>query len=217
MYKILPNIGYIEKKLSKEDLNKLKSYIKNKRKKVNHTLAGNINSSYDIKDKNNSFYNNTIVPTIVEYMKLLNKSASQAIPKTLTKNCSFVLSSFWVNFQKKHEFNPIHNHSGVFSFVIWINIPVDFKKESKLPFVNHSNSPLTNCFQFSYTNVLGQVITHTYKLNSSYEGTMLFFPSKLNHVVYPFYSSNKNRISISGNIYLDPEKIIKEKNVISKK
>ena len=150
-------------------------------------------------------------------MKLLNGGASQVIPEILTKNCSFVLSSFWVNFQKKYEFNPVHNHTGVFSFVIWIDIPVDFKKESKLPFVSHSNTPLTNCFQFSYTSILGQVSTSTYKLSPDYEGTMLFFPSKLNHTVYPFYSSNKNRISISGNISLDPEKIIKEKNVISKK
>ena len=217
MYKTLPNIGYIEKKLSEEDLNKLKSYIKNKGKKANSSLAGNINSSYYIKDKNNSFYNNTLVPTALEYMKLLNGGASQVIPEILTKNCSFVLSSFWVNFQKKYEFNPVHNHTGVFSFVIWIDIPVDFKKESKLPFVSHSNTPLTNCFQFSYTSILGQVSTSTYKLSPDYEGTMLFFPSKLNHTVYPFYSSNKNRISISGNISLDPEKIIKEKNVISKK
>ena len=43
---------------------------------------------------------------------------------------------------------------------------------------------------------------------------MLFFPSKLNHVVYPFYTSNKNRISISGNVALDPQKIIDKKNVL---
>jgi len=32
---------------------------------------------------------------------------------------------------------------------------------------------------------------------------MVFFPSQLQHVVYPFYSSNKERISISGNVMLD--------------
>jgi hypothetical protein len=38
---------------------------------------------------------------------------------------------------------------------------------------------------------------------------MLFFPSKLQHQVYPFYTSNKDRVSVSGNICLNVDKIIK--------
>ena len=34
------------------------------------------------------------------------------------------------------------------------------------------------------------------------EGTMLFFPANLKHIVYPFYDCKKERISISGNISL---------------
>ena len=207
MYKTFPNIGFIEKKLNKETIKILKSYVKNKQDKFNYSLAGNINSSFNIKDKNNWFYNNIIVPTIIEYQK---NSIIDLDPKILTKNCAFVLNAFWVNFQKKHEFNPMHNHSGVFSFVIWIDIPVDFKEENKLPFVNHSNAPNANCFQFAYTNTLGQMLNYKYKLSKEYEGTMLFFPSSLMHIVYPFYSSNKTRVSISGNISLNPEKILKE-------
>ena len=207
MYKTFPNIGFIEKKLNKETIKILKSYVKNKQDKFNYSLAGNINSSFNIKDKNNWFYNNIIVPTIIEYQK---NSIIDLDPKILTKNCAFVLNAFWVNFQKKHEFNPIHKHNGVFSFVIWLDIPVNFKKESKLNFVNHSNSPKASCFEFVYTNTLGQIETYRYQLGSNYNETMLFFPSKLNHVVYPFYTSNKNRISISGNVALDPHK----KNVL---
>ena len=209
MYKTFPNIGFIEKKLNKETIKILKCYVKNKQDKFNYSLAGNINSSFNIKDKNNWFYNNIIVPTIIEYQK----NSIDVDPKILTKNCAFVLNAFWVNFQKKYEFNPVHSHNGVFSFVIWLDIPVNFKKESKLNFVNHSNSPKANCFEFVYTNTLGQIETYRYQLSSNYNGTMLFFPSTLNHVVYPFYTSNKNRISISGNIALDPQKIINKKNV----
>ena len=32
---------------------------------------------------------------------------------------------------------------------------------------------------------------------------MLFFPSKLNHQVYPFLNCEEERISISGNILLN--------------
>ena len=31
------------------------------------------------------------------------------------------LHSLWVNYQSKHEFNPVHIHDGLFSFVIWQN------------------------------------------------------------------------------------------------
>ena len=97
MYKTFPNIGFIEKKLNKETIKILKSYVKNKQDKFNYSLAGNINSSFNIKDKNNWFYNNIIVPTIIEYQK----NSIDVDPKILTKNCAFVLNSFWVNFQKK--------------------------------------------------------------------------------------------------------------------
>ena len=35
------------------------------------------------------------------------------------------------------------------------------------------------------------------------EGTMLFFTANRPHQVYPFYTSNKTRVSISGNIVLN--------------
>ena len=35
------------------------------------------------------------------------------------------------------------------------------------------------------------------------EGTMLFFPSQLDHQVYPFYDCDEERISVSGNIISD--------------
>jgi len=200
----LPNIGIIEQKLSSETISRLKDYIKNKKEKTNHTLAGNIKESNTLVDKDDWFFKNILLPSIDEYNNLYTDIA---VPHFLTKNCQYILNSFWVNFQKKYEFNPIHNHGGLFSFVIWIKIPSSFKKECELPFVKHSNSKYPNSFQLFYTNALGQVSTCDYNLEPSHEGTMLFFPSKFSHCVYPFYLSNKKRISISGNIYLNPEKI----------
>ena len=40
----------------------------------------------------------------------------------------------------------------------------------------------------------------SYKLSKNYEGTMLFFPAKLRHCVYPFYGTDEPRISIAGNL-----------------
>jgi len=205
MFKIIPkyfpNIGWLEIKLSSEILNFLKECINNKKENFNKRLAGNIEKSYLIKDKNNWFFKKVLAPCIEKYIKEFSESC---IPQILTKNCKYVLTQMWVNYQKKAQFNPVHKHEGVFSFVVWINLPSSFKEESKLKFIKYSNSPAASTFQFHYTDSLGKLQTFTYKLDSTYEGTMLFFPASLNHQVYPFYLSNKNRISISGNICFDP-------------
>jgi len=206
MHKILPNVGIIEDKLNEKTIKKLKSYIKNKQNKINKKLAGNINESFSILDKKNLFFKTVLLPLINQYSP---KDLAAIVPNVLTKDCSFVLHEFWVNFQKKFEFNPVHNHRGVFSFVIWVDIPSSYNKEKELSFIKHSNEPSSNTFQFCYTNILGQITAYSYPLESEDEGTILLFPSKLIHLVYPFYLSNKNRVSISGNISLDPKKLIK--------
>ena len=58
--------------------------------------------------------------------------------------------------------------------------------------------------------MLGQQRTYWYNLNKEDEGTMLLFPSDLKHSVYPFYKCDDERVSISGNIYLDGFKRIDE-------
>ena len=204
MFKYFTNIGYLESKLSVNHTSLLKKYIKNRSKKPKTTLAGNLNSSFQLKDTDNKFFNKVIKPNINEHIH----EFGSCTPSILTKDCKFVLKDLWVNFQKKYEFNPIHNHDGAYSFVIWIQIPSSFKEEIKLPFIKNSNSKCPNTFQFIYTNSLSNIVTQSYHLDSSYEGTMLFFPAKLDHLVYPFYLSNKYRISISGNVSLDPEQLL---------
>jgi len=205
MVELFPNIGIIKEKLDDKTMNKLKSYIKNKKNNASHTLAGNLENSFIIEDKDNWFFNNVLLHLINQYSK---KDLEVIIPSTLTKNCSYVLDSFWVNFQNKYEFNPTHSHTGVFSFVVWIEIPSSYKKEKELKFAKESNSPCPNTFEFIYTNILGIVASERIHLEPEDKGTILLFPAKLLHQVYPFYLSNKQRISISGNIALDPTKLI---------
>ena len=204
MFKYFKNIGYLESKLSVNHMSLLKKYIKNRSKKHKTDLAGNLNGSFQLKDTDNKFFKEVIKPNIHEHIHEFGSST----PSILTKSCQFVLKDLWVNFQKKYEFNPVHDHSGVYSFVIWIQIPSSFEEEIKLPFIKNSNSKCPNTFQFIYTTSLGTTVAQNYHLNPSYEGTMLFFPAKLNHCVYPFYLSNKERISISGNVSLDPEQLL---------
>ena len=205
MFSSLKNTGIIKEKLNNKEMNKLKSYIKNKKNNISETLAGNINNSFFIEDKDNWFFNNVLLNLISKYS---TEDLKVIVPSVLTKNCAYTLDSFWVNFQNKYEFNPTHSHTGVFSFVVWVEIPSSYKKEKELKFAKKSNSPCPNTFEFIYTNILGMVSSERYHLEPEDKGTILLFPAKLLHQVYPFYLSNKKRISISGNIRLDPTKII---------
>ena len=200
--------GVVQRKLSKETLDRLNSYIKNKKQNWNKELVGQINSSFFLEDKNNWFFEKEVLPTIEEYMDQ-PICGTWLIPKILNDNCAIKMESLCVNFQKKPEFNPFHTHSGLFSFVIWMKIPARYDKEKKLPFVDHANCAYPNTFQLFYTNSSGRICTHDYHLNPEDEGTMLFFTANRGHQVYPFYTSNKTRVSISGNIILDVNQVIK--------
>ena len=57
-------------------------------------------------------------------------------------------------------------------------------------------------------DILGNFLSHSYEMNPKIEGTMLFFPSQLNHSVNPFYNCDEDRISISGNISLNTAKTL---------
>ena len=109
----------------------------------------------------------------------------------------FKMSRPWINYQKKNEFIPNHIHDGSFSYTIWIDIPYDSDEELK------EGGEHASCFLFSYTDILGATRLHHIKLNKKDNGRMLFFPAQLRHQVYPFYTSDKYRISISGNVLLD--------------
>ena len=116
------------------------------------------------------------------------------------------LLTCWRNIeQKKYEYNPIHQHDGVFTFVIWYQIP--FYKEDEVKYgpgkepnleFNHNGE-----FEFVYHNgkEKGIVFEHL-NVDKNMEGYMAIFPSDLHHIVYPFYTSDDYRITLSGNIKL---------------
>ena len=185
---------------------RLWEYISNAKensKSLKANLAGNLSSSLVLNDTDNWFFVNTCIPIIGKYKEFFKKSTafnSQSISKN---DLPYGLDNFWVNFQKQHEFNPMHNHSGVYSFVVFMKIPTVWKEQCEIPFVKESNSPKASAFEFVYTDIMGNISQYTYCLDSSFEGIMLFFPAEMMHKVYPFYNCEEERITISGNIVYD--------------
>ena len=55
-------------------------------------------------------------------------------------------------------------------------------------------------FSFLGTNEMGRIQTYDLPVDNSWQGKMALFPADLNHQVYPFYTSDEERITISGNV-----------------
>ena len=109
-------------------------------------------------------------------------------------------TSVWVNFQKKHEYNPCHFHDGAVSWVLWVSIPYLLKEELEMESVKNSNYQVASKFQFIYNTLDGGIKMHLLDIDRTWEGCMIMFPSYLKHQVYPFCTSNKMRISMAGNV-----------------
>ena len=200
-----PNLGWLEKKLSDEEMKRLWKYIDNRGESVKDTLAGHVHESNSLIDEDGWFFKNTLLQLIYMYAGEFD-NVGDKLP-TPNKHPYF-LSRMWVNYQKQCEYNPLHDHTGVYSFVIWMKIPTKQEEQDKISFSSEANTKKNSTFQILYNNFLGQPTTITYYMNPECEGTMFFFPSQLQHQVYPFYNCDEDRISISGNILLNTNELL---------
>lgn len=201
------NLGWLQYRLSNTEMNHLWKCIENKKGDMKSSLAGNISNSYALIDEEGWFVRNTLLSVIEMYSKEFHNLASD-VPTSQVH--PLFLNSFWVNYQNQNEFNPLHDHTGIYSFVIWMKIPTEYSEQKNLPIARANSSCISN-FSFEFVNILGGSEHYTYEMGSDWEGVMLFFPSNLKHQVYPFYNCDETRISISGNISLNTDKPFKEK------
>ena len=158
--------------------------------RMNRTLAGQIAKEYQL-DKSQKIINS--------YLEEMGRSYQQEWDYYPGQDLK--VDSLWVNMQKKHEYNPIHNHDGVLSFVGWMEVP--YKLEDELNQEHSANSrtkDYSSSFQFIYSSVLGNIVNEIFHVENGWEGRIVMFPAKLLHVVYPFFTSEGYRISIAGNL-----------------
>lgn len=201
------NISYFRDKLPNHAISLLDEKVNNIKENfntlvaTNNSLAGNIAREYNFDKETLSEIENLVLP----YAKLYYQKNPMVQVGHISENYALsklYLNNAWVNFQKKYEFNPSHTHTGVISFVIWLKVPYTIKQEMTNKSVAYSNSPVAGCFQFMYCDALGNINGHTISCEKETEGTILIFPAKMQHCVYPFFTSDEYRISISGNFYI---------------
>jgi len=197
-----PNIGFLKINLNQEQMAPILQEVTEIKEnfllveRANKFLVGNIKKEFELTKSHKHI--ELLLQDYVQHYEDNFKFMSKIT--VLSENRPLYLDKLWVNFQEKHEFNPVHDHTGVFSFVIWVKIPYNLKNETALSPGVDSAQPLAGHFSFYYTNTLGNLCHFSIPADETMENTLLIFPSKLNHSVYPFYSSEDFRISVSGNV-----------------
>lgn len=191
---------YVLADVPKDILKILDDVIKEKElSPVNGDLAGNIKHEYSI-PRGKAAVSPMLMHMIVKHREKYPNYFKVAHSALNYKACEVELFNLWVNFQKKHEFNPMHIHDGLYSFVIWHKVPYTMQKEKeRLPHMR-SEDFRAGMFSFFFCEPSGKISQEALPVDNSWEGKVALFPASLNHCVYPFYTSDEYRISISGNL-----------------
>lgn len=201
-----PNIGlmfirFTEQELKPviDEINKIKENF-NLGVPMNYSLAGNIKHEYKLFDSV-AYLDTILVGYVINYIRKYDLGKKADVMLQYPEKIK--IGNVWANYQQKHEFNPVHCHSGVVSFVIWLDIPYKSSDEVSLSGSDKSNYPVAGKFSFLYSDSLGGSKATVLPVDRDWNLTVCLFPSQMNHVVYPFYSSDDYRITISGNYFFD--------------
>ena len=202
------DVGFLHGSFTDEDLlplrkevDSIKNNFENSTKNNKH-LAGNIKKEFRLDDqKMFDHLENLFFPMIDQYNNFFRYTRTVSVINA--EELPLMLSDIWINFQEKYEFNPIHKHTGIMSFVIWLDIPYSIEDERNQFIDSLPETVKAGTFNFYYLNSLGKISEKTIFADRTYRNNFLLFPSEMNHCVYPFYTSDDYRISVSGNFVLN--------------
>ena len=198
------SVGFLNYKFIDEELQLLRNTINDIVKSPsnylewNRELAGNLEKEYKLPIDLHEKMHDLLVPLEKAYYDIFPDFRDSR--DVCLNSAELMVDSMWVNFQKKYEFNPPHVHKGVFSFVIWLDIPYSFSDEQLQLHSVRSLSKRAGSFSFFYLDTDGKIKERVINADREYRNIILFFPAKLMHCVYPFYTTDEYRISVSGNI-----------------
>ena len=151
-------------------------------------LAGIIKEEYSYEDRQE------YVEEIAQFLTVYDAAYQKWKSEEYKVKPEYILNSLWVNYMKKNEYNPPHDHSDFLSFVIFLKVPEEITREQE-KFLGNSAGPGSLSFLYGEGN--RQSIT--YQSIKPKERDIFIFPAWMKHYVAPFYS-DVTRISVSGNI-----------------
>jgi len=173
----------IRKRLLKDGKKDLKSYHK--------SLAGHLHTQLKYNDKTTKWFYQESHFIWQAYRE--GWSRWSGLPNT---NCELNAHDLWVNFMKPGDFNPVHTHGGDYSFVIFLDVPKELKKEQD---AFEGTSAVPGSLMFEFTQQAKPKWAQTGQAVKPQTGDMYIFPALLQHWVVP-YKSKCTRVSVSGNL-----------------
>ena len=180
----------VRMKITDEFKNLLLSEAKNNKIDYTDKLAGILDKETGYGEESK----NKILPHLSQCLGVYDQAFERYVNKPYDKKPHYLLSALWINHQQPNDYNPPHDHDGKLSFVVYLQIPEELKKENK-EYKGKSCGP--GGIQFIYGNGPRDCITYMSFMPE--ENDMFIFPAWLKHYVAP-YKSDCTRISVSGNV-----------------
>ena len=186
----LPNYGILDVTLDKNVLDHLHHLVEKYE-------PDDAKQQWMLIDDDNRFQKEVLNPIIQEYV------ADYGFPEKLktTHIHDLTFQKFWANYTGKGEYQALHNHDAIWSFVIWLKLPAVANDDQSVKEAMH---PDAGDFILTYSDIIGRTRKVNWKLEKQYnEGHMLLFPSDLYHAVYPHFQTDEKRLSLAGDIVIN--------------
>ena len=175
-------------KITPERVTKILKICNKAKDSYAHNLAGHLNQELELPALE---IFNILNPYFASYVK------SGEETKLLRDLPLMTMQSAWVNYMTAGDFNPPHNHHDILSFVVFLKVPDELKKENE-EFKGKSIGPGGIDFRINVVKKQGHFSIDNHSFFPT-EGEIFIFPAHLEHWVYPF-KSKVTRISVSGNL-----------------
>jgi hypothetical protein len=152
-YSFTPNPGYILYQASDLELASLREEVEQIAENrgqgwqsAQSVLVGSIEHEYHLTASRNDVFN-LVLPLAQQYVREFNYQSKidRLGIRDRGQPLELGLGGLWVNYQQRGEFNPVHQHDGVFSFVIWLQIQ-SMKNSVKHP--DRASRPAVVIFTF---------------------------------------------------------------------
>ena len=171
-------------------------------------LAGRIRKQTELQD----LISDELEHHIIKHCMRFNESCfgNRDLGGDMTRTPSMSMRAIWSNIQEAREYNPPHQHTGHFSFVVYCRNDLQKFSIEELQDNEYDSPHGQNDEQSLANRKLAGLIELQYGepnwMNwNQYQfvpqrGDIIIFPSWLRHTVYAHYEPDCVRVSVAGNV-----------------